>query len=417
MKNSKVSALCVLAAAALTACGGGGESGGETHPPYNITLRASKNYLPLNVDNVFPGLGTLSPYSTSVYVSANQNGRPIPGGEKIFGCNITNGLDYGSLYYVDWDDDHVVEVDDGNGGKKKIPKAFRSIVLDANTGGDTFIFHAGETAGTSRITCSVTDPRDKKVHSASVDINVGLATGKAATLRGVIREPYYLGAQGNYQHLSTSIVVQAQVFDDANQAVPNSGKRNVQVEIIRENDEGHSRNSRLLLGEMSGSKLQLSTVAGVAQFAVSSGSNGRILLKLTADRADGDVANGISDPITFFTRIDVVPGAGMDPVAIQGGRWGTKMINEGFSFVLPANGGVPPYTWKAQGLPPGLSLTDERVGIIEGSFEKAGDYEMKVTVLDAMRNQASTTYTVTVVEPPPASNNGGNGNISPQSPR
>ena len=75
----------------------------------------------------------------------------------------------------------MVEVDDGKGGKIKVPGAYRSIVLDSNAGGNSFHFHAGNIAGTARITCAVTNPADQLVSSASVDIVVGAATGKPAS--------------------------------------------------------------------------------------------------------------------------------------------------------------------------------------------------------------------------------------------
>ena len=87
--------------AVLAACGGGGGSSGETQEAYSITVRAEKSQLPLNVAGIKPGIGVYSPYTTTVYVDARKGGFPIPGGEDIFGCNISGGLDTGALYYLD----------------------------------------------------------------------------------------------------------------------------------------------------------------------------------------------------------------------------------------------------------------------------------------------------------------------------
>ena len=152
-KTFKLSTL--MLAAMLAACGGGGGSPGTTQESYGITLRADKTQLPLNVAGSSVGKGLYAPYSTTLYVQASTGGRPIPGGEDIFACTVSGGLDSGSLYYLDGDPEHEKEVDDGNGGKIKVPNAYRSITLGANSGGNSFHFHAGNKAGTARITCTV----------------------------------------------------------------------------------------------------------------------------------------------------------------------------------------------------------------------------------------------------------------------
>lgn len=162
--------LPVALSVALTACGGGGGSAGETQESYTITVRAEKDKLPLNISGIGPGTGVYRPYTTTLYVDAKKGGAPIPGGEEIFACNLSAGLDSGSLYYLDGNPEHETEVDDGNGGKIKVPNAYRSITLGSNSGGNSFHFHAGNQAGVARVVCSVTDPRDKQQKFASCRI-------------------------------------------------------------------------------------------------------------------------------------------------------------------------------------------------------------------------------------------------------
>lgn len=156
--------LAVISLASLAACGGGGDSSGSFSLPYSITLRAEKNQLPLNVNNNLPAIGAGAINTTTLYVEARQGDAPIPGGTEVFACNLVQGLDFGDLYYLDGDSAHEDE--------NKLPKAYRSVTLGANAGVASFHFHAGDLRGTSRITCTVTDPRDKQVRSASVDIVV-----------------------------------------------------------------------------------------------------------------------------------------------------------------------------------------------------------------------------------------------------
>ncbi|WP_313082207.1 Ig domain-containing protein [Pulveribacter sp.] len=395
MKIFKISFLSVTAAATLIGCGGGGGSGGESRAPYNITLRAEKTLLPLNSANMQPGIGAYSPFTTLLYVHATEDGRPIPGGEEVFECNVAGGLNSGALYYVDGDDDHMTEVDDGQGGKVKVPKSFRSITLGANSGGDSFLFHAGDAKGVARITCTVTDPRDKKTVSASVEITVGSETGKAATIHAITQFPGYLGVQGNMLGLSTSVAMQADVRDDANQSVPNTGARNVQVRILP--TTGAADGARLLAGSAAGSILHLSTIGGVGQFAVSSGKqSGPILLELVTDRADNDVTNGIQDAVSSLTQVYAFDQMATLPLTITGGDWGDVQNGEEFTYSLLATGGVPPYTWTVSGLPAGL--TANSAGVISGTPRApAGTYRVKATVTDKNGTRVSSDFTLKLV--------------------
>ena len=287
----------------LTACGGGGGSPGESNLPYSISLKADKSQLPLNISNQTPGIGAYHPFTTTIYVDARKGSAPIPGGKDIFGCNVAGGLQTGALYYLDGKEEHMVEVDDGKGGKIKVPGAYRSIVLDANSGGNSFHFSSGDTAGTVRIVCSVTNPADKIVSSASIDIVVGAATGKPASVIGTIQAPRYLGTQVNKQNLPTSVGVNVAVKDDANQPIPNPTNANVRVRI---RPFGASAGARLLAGGQQGSEVQVKTINGIAQFSVASGpGSGVILLELTTDRADNDVTNGVQDAINQLRVVTV----------------------------------------------------------------------------------------------------------------
>lgn len=396
------SILAPVLAVMLTACGGGGGSPGETQEPYTITLRADKTQLPLNVAGIRAGTGVYAPYSTTLYVQASVGGRPIPGeGDETFGCNVAGGLDTGSLYYLDGKEEHEVEVDDGNGGKIKVPGAYRSITLGANSGGNSFNFHAGDTAGTARITCTVSDPRDKQQKSASVDITVGAATGRAASIQGIAAYPT-LGTQGNTNNVRTSTAIEAYILDDANQPVPAPSKANLQVAIA---SGGASSGARLLAGSQSGSVLQVSTIGGVGLFALSSGTTeGSILLEMTADRFDNDVTNGVQTPITQLLSLSVTagtaPGATPTPLVVvgtpPGGANGLP-----YSYAFSATGGVAPYTWTTLGaLPDGLSLSTS--GILTGTpaVKLPGTFNVAVRVTDSRGTSTTANFAIAITATP-----------------
>ncbi len=400
-KYFKISTL--MFAVVLTACGGGGGSSGTTQESYEITLRAEKTQLPLNTGGNSAGKGVYSPYTSILYVESRIGGKPIPGGDEVFACNLSGGLDSGSLYYLDGDPKHEKEVDDGFGGKVTVPLAYRSVVLGANSGGNSFHFHAGNQAGTARITCAVTDPRDKQQKSASVNITVGASTGKAASIRTVAEYPT-LGSQGNLQNLRTSTSVEVFVLDDANQPVPASAKANLQATIVSSRS---ANGARLFAGDQSGSVVQVQTVGGVGRFSLSSGSiEGPILLQVVSDRFDNDISNGIQDPIAALYAVTATEGnsPGMPPEALSlmetsppGGTNGLP-----YSYAFGVTGGVAPYTWTALGrLPDGLVLSSS--GILSGtpSVDKGGDYNVAVRVTDSRGVFLTTNLSIGITVPPP----------------
>ncbi|GAB2523810.1 putative Ig domain-containing protein [Simplicispira piscis] len=370
--------IATASVAVLTACGGGGGSPGDSSLPYSISVKAAKTQLPLNIANERAGIGAYSPFTTTLYVEAREGSAPIPGGKEIFGCNVAGGLESGALYYLDGKDEHMVEVDDGMGGKIKVPGAYRNIVLDSNSGGNSFHFHAGDKAGTARIVCTVTNPADKLVSSASVDIVVGAATGKPASVTGTAQAPGYLGTSTNTFNLPKSVAISAKVMDDANQPAPDPVAANLQVSI---RPFGASAGSRLLQGGQSGSTIQVKTIGGEGLFAISSGpSAGVILLELTSDRFDNDVSNGIQDPVMQLMAIGVHKAIRTVPLAITDTEI-TVTNGMAFSYALTAQGGVPPYMWTSSGLPTGLNLSAD--GVISGTpTASKGTYNVVVTVTD-----------------------------------
>ncbi|HNI83984.1 MAG TPA: Ig domain-containing protein [Ottowia sp.] len=396
----KLIGIAALAGAALLAgCGGGGGSPGETHEQYRITLRAERTELPVNVANWGPGIGADAPYTTTLYVDATTGGLPIPNGEKdVFACKVAGGLGSGPLYYLDGKSEHETEVDDGQGGKVKVPTAYRSITLGSNAGGASFHFHAGNQVGTTRITCSVQDPRDKRDYSASVDITVGAGagTGRPASVLATAKAPRYLGSQNNVSGIRNNVAIQAFVMDDANQPVANGAAANLQIRILPTPAAEGAR----LLGAQDGRMLHKATNGGVATFSLSSGPNrGVILLEMTVDRFDNNVSNGIQNPISQWVAVPVVHGISQKPLAFDRV---TLDVTNGVMFAqaLEAKDGTPPYVWQAlDPLPRGLALSS--TGVISGlSKARPGDYVVRVRVTDAFEDSVETPVTIKITAQP-----------------
>lgn len=381
MRNLFKTVLLAVAGATLGACGGGGGSPGDTSLPYTISLKADTTVLPINLANEGPGIGAYARYTTVLHVQALEGGKPIQDGDKMFACNLSGGLKSGALYYLDGKDEHMVEVDDGKGGKIKVPGAYRNITLDSNAGGASFHFHAGNEAGPVQIRCAVTNPADKQVSSAIVNITVGANTGQVASVVGTIQAPRYLGTQGNKQNLPTSVGVSVDVKDDANQPIPNSANANVEVSII---PFGASAGARLLSGSQQGSAVKVKTINGIGQFAVSSGpSSGVILLQLTGDRADNDVTNGIQDAVKQLRVVTVHQFVGgLSDLSIRDTE--LSVVNGmQYTFALTGEGGEPPYKWSSSALPAGLTLSAD--GILSGTVAApSGDYNVQFAIEDAL---------------------------------
>jgi hypothetical protein len=77
----------------------------------------------------------------------------------------------------------------------------------------------------------------------------------------------------------------------------------------------------------------------------------------------------------------------------------TRVIFTGFAFT--ATGGIPPYSWSATSLPPGLSV-DSRTGRILGTPTLTGTYNVAVSLTDSGTPQATTpgTFPIVISFPP-----------------
>jgi hypothetical protein len=193
-----------------------------------------------------------------------------------------------------------------------VPNAYRNITLGSNAGGNSFHFHSGNQAGNARITCTVQDPLDKQMKSASADITVGGATGKPASVRLAAQSNDILGTKFNANGILTQMAVQAFVMDDANQPTGSTSGSNVQVRILSGTDA--ALGARLVAGSQSGSVLQLPSIGGVALFSLMSGTEtGTIFLEMTADRSDNNVSNGISDPMVGILPVQVMAARTIAP--------------------------------------------------------------------------------------------------------
>src|SRR5205809_4569527 len=65
-----------------------------------------------------------------------------------------------------------------------------------------------------------------------------------------------------------------------------------------------------------------------------------------------------------------------------------------FSHAQVIGGGIPPYSFSASQLPPGLTISHD--GLISGVPTKAGTYSASITVFDNQRNTLNLLYNLNV---------------------
>ncbi|WP_426514168.1 ExeM/NucH family extracellular endonuclease [Dactylosporangium sp. McL0621] len=125
-------------------------------------------------------------------------------------------------------------------------------------------------------------------------------------------------------------------------------------------------------------------------------SGNSLVLSYQRDAAGADTDNNAAD---FHTATPEPQNAASD-----GGTSTLAVTNPGAQsatvgtaiapLTLAASGGTAPYTWTADGLPAGLSISSE--GVVTGTPGAAGSSSVSVTATDAAGGSASATFTFTV---------------------
>jgi hypothetical protein len=95
-----------------------------------------------------------------------------------------------------------------------------------------------------------------------------------------------------------------------------------------------------------------------------------------------------SVPVQFL----VTASATITTTALPSGSVGAS-----YTYSLTATGGVPPYTWRASGLPSGLSMTTG--GTITGTPAAQGSSTVSVTVIDSVQQSSSKSLALTINGP------------------
>jgi hypothetical protein len=125
--------------------------------------------------------------------------------------------------------------------------------------------------------------------------------------------------------------------------------------------------------------------------------------------SNATITGTTNSPGTFVFTISVTDSASttvskvftvkvaVGPLALTGGL-GDGQVNVAYAGQVGATGGLPPYSFSASGLPPGVSLSSS--GAAGGTPTTSGTFSAIVTVTDSAGSHTSQTFTVNVAGAP-----------------
>ena len=276
------------------------------------------------------------------------------------------------------------------------------------TGGNGVIFvHDFNTPGTTTLTVTAIDPDNGQTISSQLEFTVvGAATTLPTSISAFGQGAAYISSSGGAQ----SSVVNAIVTDGNDALIPDpAGFDTVEFEIV-----GPAGTDARLSGinaagqSITGTKVDTATHSGIAAVTFEAGSQqGPVQIRATADRGDGNVDNGIQDPVSSTTTVVVSDGRlyslsltwpGTNAPAILVNRVSTQatLTSQGttippdpdatYSFTVSAIGN------DRQGNPvlPGTVI---RFGSIDSPVDDAGNYQISGAAGDPL--EGGTLFTAT----------------------
>ena len=366
----------LLASLTLASCGGGGGDGGAFTEPQSgtFTLTATSTTLPVNVWGYQPiQYGNPTQAEVTIIWRA-ANGTLISGEDIHVSIAPTNYAALSCL--VDGEN-----CEDGN-------QLYGSVVIEGINGQASIFVNAQTTAGTAVMTVSGQDPNTGRTVSASMSFVVTSGVGQMPASIVLTPSPagiYFPSSGGN----NTSSI-SATVLDGAGQLVPdpvsgNAGVDNIQFELV--GDFGDARLSTSSVnGAVSGSVVTSHTVRGVAIASLQAGDGtppGPLTVRATADRADNNVSNGISDPVTFETSVIVSDGK-LYSLTITSPNVNAILVNTVSGEVDPEGGIVPPDPDATYSLTVSALATDRQGNpVIPGTPIRFGSIDEPVGTFDA----------------------------------
>jgi hypothetical protein len=259
------------------------------------------------------------------------------------------------------------------------------------TGGvGTIYVHSMAVPGTGTLSVTATDPDNGAAISSQLQITVaGGASGLPTSITTTSTGGAYVASSGGISSL-----VNATVTDGSGALVANpNGYDNVQFSIAGPSNS----DARLSAVNAAGQSVAGTTVAtithnGIASVTLLPGNQqGPVQVKATADRADGNVDNGISDPVSASTTVVVSdgklysltltsPGSNAPSILINRVSAQATLSAQGTTPIPPDPNATYSFTVSAIGTDrqgnPVLPGTQIKFGSIDSPVDAKGNYQI-----------------------------------------
>ncbi|MCB1569005.1 MAG: hypothetical protein KDI69_09365 [Xanthomonadales bacterium] len=297
-----------------------------------LTLEATTTTLPLNAFNVAPFVG--SPYMAEVTITLRSSSGQLvnePDGVAVSVNPVGSTGGFSTL-----DDPTTTDVNEFTNRLGQGP-------VDVVAGKATVFMHSLNFSGSTTMTVTGVDPDTNETVSATLNFNIVSTANNLPSevaLSPTTAPQYIQGSGGN-----TTGQFEVRVNDGIGQPVPNpvSGNNafnNVRIEIVGDANGGRLTGVNAQGQSVSGTSISVRTTGGISGGGLVSGTiPGNVLIRATSDRADNNVDNGISDPVTGQRTVAVSDGVLFD-LDITTPVQGAIVVNPPGATTTP--GTVPP---------------------------------------------------------------------------
>jgi hypothetical protein len=206
------------------------------------------------------------------------------------------------------------------------------------TGGvGTIFIHSSNIPGTATLTVTATDPDNAQTISSQLQFTVaGAGTALPASISVASSGTAYVSNSGGPQ----SAIITATVNDGSNAHVADpSGYNNVRFEVLAPANS----DARLSVGQAApATAINTATHNGIASATFLSGSQqGPVQIRVTADRGDNNVDNGIQDPVSATTTVVVSDGKLFNLALTQPGPNANSILINGVSSDASSSSPLP----------------------------------------------------------------------------
>ncbi|MCK7594558.1 beta strand repeat-containing protein [Pseudomarimonas salicorniae] len=298
-----------------------------------LTLESTRLSLPANTFNVAPFFG--SPYMSEVTITLRT-----ASGELV---NATNGVQV-SVNPVG-NTGGFSTLDDAATPENEFLVRLGQGPVDVVAGKATVFLHSLNFTGQTTMTVTGQDPETGETVSASqVYTIVASSPALPATVSvSPTAAPQYVQSSGG----NTSGRFDVQVTDGNGETVPNpvSGNNafnNVRLELIGDANGARLSGTNASGQAVSGTAISVRTTNGIAGAVLISGNvPGNVQIRATADRADNNVDNGISDAV-FSQRTIAISDGVMFDIDITQPTANALFVNRVSDDVTTPGGTVPP---------------------------------------------------------------------------